>query len=107
MLLWVRKTTASPFIFTNSFGRQWKTDALCKRLRKLRETAGYGPDVRLYGCRHLFLTQAAINGATQADLKELAGHRTLKSSERYVHLAGKEAHMFKAAENAVGRKPAS
>ncbi len=104
LLIWLKKRSTSDFIFTNSFGGQWKTGALCKRIRKMRAEAGFGPDVRLYGCRHMFGTQAILNGNDIAEVQEMMGHAKITTTQRYVHLAGKDEHMFGAVEKAVGRR---
>lgn len=104
LLLWLKARSTSAFIFTNSFGGQWQTRALCKNLKKLRMQAGFGEDVRLYGCRHLFATQALLNGNDLSEVQEMCGHQNISTTRRYVHLAGKDKHMFQAVERAVGRK---
>jgi len=104
LLLWLKKRSNSDYIFTNSFGGQWKTGALCKRLREIRAKAGFGDDVKLYGCRHMFGTQAILNGNDLTEVQEMMGHRNIVTTRGYVHLAGKDAHMFGAVEKAVGRR---
>ncbi len=104
LLLWLKARSKSEFIFTNSFGGQWKTGALCKRLRSMRAAAGFGTDVKLYGCRHAFGTNAILNGNDLAEVKEMMGHASIKTTQRYIHLAGKDAHMFGAIEKAAGRR---
>ncbi len=107
LLLWLKARSTSDYIFVNSFGGPWKTRALCKNLSELRDKAGFDSEVRLYGCRHMFATQAILNGSDLAEVQEMMGHANMNTTKRYIHLAGKDEHMFGAVEKAVGRKKPS
>jgi len=103
LLKWLkRRAGAESHIFLNSYGRPWKTRALCKNLQEIRAKAQLPKDVKLYGCRHTFATQQLLSGTDLATLAELLGHESVKTTEWYVHLAGKDDHLSAAAEKAVG-----
>lgn len=97
----LRRWSPSPWVFTNSFGGQWTTHALTKTIWKLRDKLGLPDDVRLYGCRHGFASQAIVNGVDVATVAALMGHNSILTTQRYVHLAGKRAHLSAAVEKAV------
>jgi site-specific recombinase XerD len=52
----------------------------------------------------MFGTQAILNGNDLTEVQEMMGHRNIVTTRGYVHLAGKDAHMFGAVEKAVGRR---
>jgi integrase len=106
LLIWLKRhqPAGTEHVFLNAYGAPWTTRALCKNLFGLREKAGLPADAKLYGCRHAFATWAILNGLDVATLAELLGHKHLRTTERYVHLAGQREHLNKAAEAAVKRK---
>ena len=103
LLAWLKRNSKSSFVFVNSFGGAWTTRALCKNLATIRTKAGLPRDVRNYGCRHLFGTDAIVNGCDLATVMELMGHRSLGTTRRYLHLASKNEHMRNGAEQAIHR----
>ncbi|HBI44461.1 MAG TPA: hypothetical protein DDY78_16650 [Planctomycetales bacterium] len=103
LLLWIKRNHphGGRWVFVNSFGGQWRTHAICKNIRHYREKAGLPGDVKLYGCRHAFCTEAILNGLDLATVAELAGHRSIVTTQTYLHLAGKTDHLQSAIERAV------
>jgi integrase len=91
----------SRFVFTNCFGGKWTTRALCKNIAQRRVKAGLPADVRLYSTRHGFATGAILNGVDVATLAELMGHSCILTTQKYVHVAGKRAHLNAAVNKAV------
>jgi len=104
LLVAMKRKSESEFVFVNSYGGQWKTRALCKNVAKIREKAGLPDDVKLYGTRHMHGTGAIVNGVDIATLAQLMGHTNTRTTERYIHLAGQNDHLAKAAEQAI-KKP--
>jgi integrase len=105
LLAWLR--THSPhkrFVFTNSFGGQWKTRALTKNLQAIRNKSGLSNAVKLHGGRHTYSTHALMNGTDLADLAQLLGHRSISSTLRYTHLTDKSDYLRAASEKAVRGK---
>jgi integrase len=92
-------------IFRNSHGQPWKQRALDKNMKAMRHKAKLPADAKLYGCRHAFGTGAVLNNIDPATVAQLMGHESLTTTQRYVHLAGKDAHLSRAAEQAA--KPRS
>lgn len=102
LLAWLkRKRFHTRWVFTNTFGRQWTTRRLCANLAKIRGKTGLAFDVKLYGCRHAYATGAIVNGVDIATLAELMGHASVKTTEWYLHLAGKSEYLQAASEKAV------
>lgn len=105
LLLWLKRNPSGEFPFTNAHRAPYTISCLCTNLRRLRERAGFGKDVKLYGCRHMFGTTAILNGTDIAVLAELMGHTKTSTTEIYIHLAGKDEYLDDAVERAIGKKP--
>lgn len=103
LLLWIKRRSTSTFVFVNSFGGQWTTRALCKNISVIRDKCRLPNDVKLYGTRHGYATNAIVNGVDIATLAELLGHTNTKITSRYTHLAGQHSHLSCAAEKAISR----
>lgn len=86
----LRVRTDSPYVFVNEDGQPWTKDAMCLRMRRLRERVGLKPDAKgepivLTSTRHSFLTQAApkVSGPM---LGVLADHTDPRTTQRYLHV---------------------
>ncbi len=106
LLMAQRKVTPpeSKHVFVNAYGRPWTTKALTKNFRTIRQRAGVPDDVRLHGGRHTFATQAVVNGVDVATLAQLLGHANIRTTERYMHLAGQVDHLREAMERAISER---
>jgi site-specific recombinase XerD len=106
LLAWIKRHRAheSKYVFVNARGGVWKKRALCKHMERIRDRAGLTPDVKLYSARHAFGTRAILNGVDIATLGVLMGHQSVRTTQIYVHLADKQDHLLKAAEQAVRRR---
>ena len=103
LLAWLGRNKAHPtFVFVNRMGRPWTIRALCNHMAILRKRAGLPDDVRTHGARHTFGTNAVMNGVDLATLAQLMGHASVKTTERYVHLAHKREWLNAAMEKAIG-----
>lgn len=89
-------------LFRNSLGRAWRSNSLEKNWRKLRLRANLPKDAKLYGCRHMFGTNAILNGVDTMTAATLLGHSGLATVTRYVHLADKAEHLRAAVNKATG-----
>ncbi len=105
LINWIYRNQADRgrYVFKNAYGGKWRTRSLCKRLKELREKTRLPGDVKLYGCRHSFATNAILNEVDIATLAKLMGHTSIKTTEWYLHLAGKDDHLRAAARRAVSR----
>jgi integrase len=86
-----RALSASEFIFHNSQGKPWTTNALRLRMRRLRKRLGLGADARgervvCYTIRHTQATAAAVRGVRDRVLAELMGHTSTRTTARYQHI---------------------
>ncbi len=104
LLRWLMDRVQSGPLFRNSYGNPWRTRTLCKYMSELRDRIGLPASVKLYGCRHAFGTGAIINGLPTATVAELMGHRSITTTQRYVHLSGKNDHLAAAIEQATQQK---
>jgi integrase len=103
LILWLRRRSplATGAVFVNSRGEPWTIGAFVSRIDRLREAAGLPSDVRLHGGRHLFATRAILNGLDIAVLAQLLGHKSISTTQRYIHLANKVDHLGAAMEAAI------
>jgi hypothetical protein len=63
---------------------------------------GRGLDIVLAENPHL--TQAILNGLDVARVAELVGHRSILTTQTYLHLSGKKPHLQSAAQKAVRQR---
>ena len=62
-------------------------DALASWIRRAERRAGLSITGRLHILRHTFCSRLAIRGATTKAIQELAGHVSLTTTQRYMHLS--------------------
>lgn len=89
-------------IFINSKGQAWTRNALALRLSNMRRRAGLPKNCNFYGLRHGFGTMAILKGLDIKTLAELMGHASVRTTERYVHLAGELDHLNQAVLRVMG-----
>jgi integrase len=94
-------------VFLNSRGNPWNRCNLSLLMQRLRKRAGLPKEVKLYGLRHQFGTQAIMNGVDIKTLAELMGHTSTRMTEHYLHLAGQRAHLASAMQKAVSGRSIS
>lgn len=104
LLCWLRRHKAHRHhVFVNAFGRPWQLRSLTKLFAAVRRRAGVSAGCKLHGGRHSFATGAILNGVDVATLAELLGHRSILTTQRYLHLAHRKDHLNEAANRAIGR----
>lgn len=74
-----------PRVLVDADGRPWTIETLRWRLDRLCERAGLRR-VRLHALRHTFCSHLAQHGAPAAAIQRLAGHQSVTTTERYMHL---------------------
>ncbi len=62
-------------------------DALASWIRRAERRAGLQITGRLHVLRHTFCSRLAMRGATAKAIQELAGHVSLTTTQRYMHLS--------------------
>jgi|SRR5919201_2431994 integrase len=62
-------------------------DALSSWIKRAERRAGLAITARLQTVRHTFCSRLAIRGATTKTIQELAGHASLTTTQRYMHLS--------------------
>jgi integrase len=66
-------------------GEPWTIETLRWRLDRLCDAAGVRR-IRLHSLRHTFCSRLAQRGAPAAAIQRLAGHQSIATTERYMHL---------------------
>lgn len=98
-----QKERPSRVIFLNSFSQPWQPKSMRKYFRQLRHRLGLREDVKLHGGRHLFGTSSILAGNDVASTAVLLGHKSLQTTQRYLHLVNKRDHAKAAAERLAAR----
>ncbi len=98
----LRKDATSRFVFVNTRGKPWTTNAIRLQIGRIRRKLGLASDVCAYLFRHTYGTHAVLNGVNPSMVAELMGHSSLEMvSKVYVHLADQVSHLQEAAERAA------
>jgi integrase len=99
-------TRTAGFVFLNSYGDPWKTQAISHRVRKVRIKLGLPDTVVAYNYRHAFAS-SAINdsNANPAHVARLLGHSDLTMLLKTYFHESPEA-MLKAIEEITKKNPA-
>jgi len=100
-----QEKTGAKYVFITHRGTPWNRYSLGLRMRRLRKRAGLTKEVKLYGIRHQFGTQAIVGGVDIKTLAELMGHTTTRTTEHYIHLAGRQEHLAAAMLRATASHP--
>lgn len=73
-------------LFVNARGRAWNRYSIACRIRNLRKRIGIPRDCKIYGLRHAFGTNSIRKKIGIKTVAVLMGHKTTRSTERYVHI---------------------
>ncbi len=88
-------------LFVNSRGNPWNRFSISCRWKRLRADLDLPADCRPYGLRHKFCTDAIKAGVNIKVVSVLAGHRNVRTTERYVHVEDDIALLTEAVKSAV------
>ncbi len=80
-----RRARDEDFVFEGRDGGALSVRAAQKIVSRLAKQAGLSQKLSPHALRHSFATRLAANGASLVALKELLGHRQLRTTERYLH----------------------
>jgi integrase len=87
-------------IFRSSVGAPWNTTSVTRRVRKIREKLGLGPEAVPKMMRHDWITEALSKGVSIKIVAELAGHTSSAMIDKvYSHLGDRSDVLLKAAES--------
>jgi integrase len=76
-----------PRVLYSDDGSVADRDALASWIRRAERRAGLKVSGRLHILRHTFCSRLAMRGATAKAIQELAGHVSLMTTQRYMHLS--------------------
>jgi len=77
----------SPYLFPAGDGNHVSVNSIQQAIRRLAEKAGlYGIKCHAHIFRHTFATLFLAKGGSDMVLKEIMGHESLQTTQKYVHL---------------------
>jgi len=101
MLAALRAVHKGRWVFLNCHGRQYRTATLDVMMSWVRKQAGISPSCKLYGLRHRYGTEAIRRNIDIKTLSELMGHTSVRTTEYYIHIAGRVDHLMGPATRAA------
>ncbi len=75
------------WLFEGMHGEQYSTRSLQAVFHRSKKAAGANPYATFHSLRHSFATHCIQAGYSTAVVKELLGHNSLKTTEKYLHVA--------------------
>ena len=75
------------YLFLNNEGKPLKVERIRVYFRRYRRKAKINDEFVVHSLRHSFATDLIERGATLIQVKELLGHRNIRSTMEYVHVA--------------------
>jgi integrase/recombinase XerC len=84
-----RSYCAGAALFIGKQGKRLQPCILQKRMRELRHTLALPEHTTPHALRHSFASHLLHEGVGLRDIQELLGHRSLRSTQRYLHIAPK------------------
>lgn len=104
LLKWIAKHRCyAALVFLNDHERAWTCANICRRIERIRRRIDLPKDLKPYGLRHRFGTEAVRRGLDLKTLSTLMGHDSIRHTEKYVHISGDTSHLIEAARRATGR----
>lgn len=78
------------WLFENKIGRHLSTRSLQKTFKRVLEIADLSSDYTFHSLRHSYATHMMASGMSVAHVQRLLGHISIKTTEKYLHVAGIE-----------------
>lgn len=75
----------SAFVFAGEHGKPFLVTSLCHQHNKVRTALNLPQDFVVHSLRHTMLTRLGEAGTDVFTIKQIAGHSSVKVSEKYVH----------------------
>jgi len=94
-----KRSTPSPFLFTNRWGRKLTPRYVEKMISRYAEKAGIEKKVTPHVLRHTFATHMLENNVDIRAIQELLGHSSLATTQVYTHVTAERLKRL------VGRHP--
>lgn len=83
----IRNTSKSSFLFSDSESRPIDPSNFRQRNWEKDLKAAVGRKIRIHDSRHTYASMFMMNNGSLYDLKEVLGHSSVKTTERYAHLS--------------------
>ena len=105
LLARLRKDSCSDYVFVNTRGKPWTSDAVHRQMRRLRTKLNLAEDICTYMIRHTFGTEGIVKGTDVITLAKIMGHEDATMLHKnYAHVERLPDHMMEAMERAAGNK---
>ena len=76
-----------PRVLYRDDGQPFNKNVAKKAMARVQRRAAIAPTGGIHILRHTFCSHLAMRGAPARAIQELAGHRNLRTTERYMHLS--------------------
>lgn len=77
--------TDDGYVFVNNYKTKFNKDIISKRFKRIIRKAGLSEKFHFHCLRHSCLTDLVQNGVNVYNIKEIAGHSSIKTTENYLH----------------------
>lgn len=81
----IKKVDSMKYVFVNSSNKQLNKDHISKLFKKYLRALKFNERYHFHCLRHTFITQLARKGVNIYNIKYLAGHHDIKTTELYIH----------------------
>ncbi len=79
-------------VFKNNVDTKFNKDIISKRFKRIVRKAGLSEKFHFHCLRHSCFTDLVQSGANVYNVKEIAGHSSIKTTENYLHASMDELH---------------